>query len=152
MFFQNKDPAEVPFREELVAAAELSLGVKLPESYIQLLRMRNGGRPVNRRVCTPFRTSWSRDGFEIHSIIGIGSSLGIDGEYGSRYMIAEWDYPDVGIVIASTPSAGHDTVMLDYSKGGEPSVIYVDEDRVPRAIAPNFAEFLAALQPVIEIE
>lgn len=138
MFFQNKDPAEVPFREELVAAAELSLGVKLPESYIQLLRMRNGGRPVNRRVCTPFRTSWSRDGFEIHSIIGIGSSLGIDGEYGSRYMIAEWDYPDVGIVIASTPSAGHDTVMLDYSKGGEPSVIYVDEDRVPRAIAPQF--------------
>jgi len=152
MFFQNKDPEKVPFREELLAAAELSLGVKLPESYIKLLRTRNGGRPINRRVCTTFRTSWAKDHFEIHSLIGVGGSLGIDGEYGSRYMIAEWDYADVGVVIAFTPSAGHDTVMLDYSKGGEPSVVYVDEDRIPRTVAPNFAEFIAALQPVIEIE
>lgn len=36
------------------------------------------------------------------------------------------------MVICDTPSAGHDTVMLDYSEcgpEGEPSVAYIDEDR-----------------------
>jgi hypothetical protein len=39
--------------------------------------------------------------------------------------------------------------MLDYSESGpdgEPSVVYVDEDRVPRRVAGTFAEFIALLR------
>jgi hypothetical protein len=46
------------------------------------------------------------------------------------------------------PSAGHDTVMLDYSTcdtEGEPAVVYIDEDRIPKLLAPSFAEFLGGL-------
>lgn len=43
---------------------------------------------------------------------------------------------------------GHDAVMLDYSgsgPAGPPRVVYVDEDRIPRELAPSFDEFLARL-------
>lgn len=60
----------------------------------------------------------------------------------------EWGYPDIGLVICDTPSGGHDTVMLDYSVSGpqgEPRVVYVDEDRVPRELAPTFEDFISNL-------
>ena len=61
----------------------------------------------------------------------------------------EWEYPPVGVVFAVTPSSGHDTVMLDYrdAAAAEPRVVFVDEDREPREVAPTFAEFLAMLTP-----
>jgi hypothetical protein len=58
------------------------------------------------------------------------------------------DYPDIGVVIGVTPMAGPDTVMLDYSSvgpGGEPAVVYVGEDRVPRRVADSFGEFVDGL-------
>jgi hypothetical protein len=75
---------------------------------------------------------------------GIDSDTGL----GSATVIAEWGYPDIGVVFCDTPSAGHDTVMLDYSgcgAHGEPGVAYIDEDRVPKRIASSFEEFLALL-------
>ena len=44
--------------------------------------------------------------------------------------------------------AGNDTVMLDYASpgvDGEPAVVHVDDDRVPRRLAADFAAFLAGL-------
>ena len=63
-------------------------------------------------------------------------------------MIAEWGYPDIGVVLFNTPSAGHDTVMLDYSDvgpEGEPAVAYIDEDRIPKRVANSFSEFINGL-------
>jgi hypothetical protein len=95
-------------------------------------------------------TSWAEDHIDIGAILGIGGPWGIDADIGgipsSRYMVTEWGYPPIGIVICATPSGGHDTVMLDYSAAGsEPAVVYVDEDRVPQRIADTFEEFLANL-------
>lgn len=39
-------------------------------------------------------------------------------------------------------------LMLDYTAcgaHGEPSVVHVDEDRVPRRLASSFADFIAGL-------
>ncbi len=138
-----------PLTDEMVEAAERRLGVKLPAAYVDLLRIRNGGAPLRRCVPTPFATSWAPDHFAISGILGIGDyDWGIDDPtFGSAYMVAEWGYPEVGVVICSTPSGGHDTVMLDYTTGGEPAVVYVDEwePRVAQRIADSFAEFLDKL-------
>lgn len=102
--------------EEAIRSAEEALGFTFPDSYIRLIRIRNGGTP--KRCCFPtsVRTSWAHDHVQIIGIRGIGGEWGVDSDsLGSRYMIREWGYPDVGVVVGETPSAGHDTVMLDYS-------------------------------------
>lgn len=88
--------------------------------------MRNGGTPTRRRFPTPFRTSWAPDHIDISGLLGIGGGpFGIDTATGSRYLIREWGYPDIGVVICDTPSAGHDIVMLDYSESGGPALMIV---------------------------
>jgi hypothetical protein len=139
-----------PVDDVMIARAEQVLGRKLPDSYIDLLWTMNGGTPQRRCLPTRFATSWADDHFEIRALLGIGGECGIDAQdgFGSAYLVAEWEYPDIGIVICDTPSGGHDTVMLDYREcgpRGEPSVAYIDEDRVPRTVAESFDNFLESL-------
>lgn len=129
--------------------AEAKLGHRLPPSYIRLLNEKNGGVPRRRCFRTFTPTSWAPDHIEIAAIRGIGGDWGIDSDngLGSADLIAEWDYPDIGIVICDMPSGGHDAVMLDYRGGAkkEPSVVYVDEDRSIQRLAGTFLEFIDGL-------
>ncbi|MUN36999.1 SMI1/KNR4 family protein [Actinomadura litoris] len=134
----------------LIDRAERGLGYRLPRRYVEVLRRRNGG--VLRKRCYPteFSTSWASDHFCVEVLLGIGGEWGIDSPsgMGSACLIREWGYPDIGVVVFMTPSAGHDAVMLDYSGCGplgEPVVAYVDEDRVPRRVADSFSGFLDGL-------
>ena len=136
--------------EELVVSAEKLLGYRLPEAYLTVLKELNGGylhkfifeldkeiEGQGKDVCMP-------------DIFGIGYEGGIDGESGSQYLIIEWDYPNIGIVISSE---GHTAIMLDYSTcgtEGEPSVVFVDVEwhDGPRTtfLARNFSEFYCSLK------
>lgn len=147
-FEEQADAPGAPVTDETVRAAEVSLGVRLPAAYVALLRQQNGGVPERRCFPMTRRTSWASDHIAVATLLGLGTVDGIDGELGSEYMIQEWGYPGVGIVIFSTPSGGHDTVMLDYTQcgsQGEPRVVYVDEDRIPVPVASSFKEFIDAL-------
>lgn len=148
-FFNNDTIGAGPeLTDDLVAQAEAKLGLRLPSSYVALLRQQNGGIPVRRCFPMTCPTSWAPDHIEVSMLLGIGFEQGIDGDLGSAYLVHEWGYPDIGIVIFDTPSAGHDTIMLDYSEcgpNGEPRVVYVDEDRSVLPVARDFASFVAAL-------
>ncbi|MGY6651011.1 SMI1/KNR4 family protein [Amycolatopsis sp. TRM77291] len=139
-----------PVDDALIAETEKRLGYRLPSSYLDVLRRANGGVPPAQAVSDFVPDLWVADHFEVRSLIGIGGAQGIDssGGHGSKGMIAEWGYPDIGIVLFDMPSGGHDAVMLDYREcdgDAEPSVVYLDEDRVPRRIARDLAEFLGLL-------
>ncbi|WP_077489824.1 SMI1/KNR4 family protein [Sinomonas mesophila] len=145
-----------PLTPDLVDRAERSLGLHLPHAYLDLLQQRNGGVPRKRCYPTQFPTSWAPTHFEVSAVLGLGGRLGVDAEegQGSADLIREWGYPDLGVVVCDTPSRGHDTVMLDYTecgKDGEPRVVYVDEDRVPRVIASSFSDFLQTLVTCPEV-
>ncbi|MNL11529.1 SMI1 / KNR4 family protein [compost metagenome] len=137
----------------MIKHAERVLGYRLPESYLKLIQTRNGGSPVN--CCFPAEeaTSWAEDHIAISGICGLGGKWGIDSDdLGSRFMIEEWGYPAIGIVVCECPSAGHDAVMLDYSgcePEGEPQVIHVDvesdNEPVRTFMAKDFASFLQGL-------
>lgn len=147
-FTDNGHHSGPPVTDDMIVAAEATIGYRLPRAYLKLLHERNGGIPIRRCFPTTTKTSWAEDHIEISSILGIGSEQGIDGALGSAYLIHEWDYPDVGVVLCDTPSGGHDTVMLDYSacgRCGEPEVIYVDEDRRALRIAATFSDFVDGL-------
>jgi hypothetical protein len=151
--FEDKDfYTGVPLDANMLHRAEEALGVQLPSSYVAVLEQRNGGVLKRRCFRTDFPTSWAVDHFEIRALLGIGGKWGIDSSAGagSADLIAEWDYPEIGVVICDMPSGGHDAVMLDYSEcgpSGEPSVAYIDEDRVPRRVAESFQNFLDRLVP-----
>lgn len=141
-----------PPTDELIISIEEELGYKLPSSYIQLMKHQNGGVP--RYTCFPTEeaTSWAEDHIAITGILGIGreKSYSLCGELGSRFMIEDWGYPDIGVVICDCPSAGHDVVMLDYracGRDGEPEVVHVDQedDYEITFLADNFEAFIRGL-------
>ncbi|MFO0957712.1 MAG: SMI1/KNR4 family protein [Isosphaeraceae bacterium] len=137
-----------PLTEALVDSAERTLGFALPGSYLRLLRVKNGGQP--RRGCFPTDERWDDDHVRISTLFGVGYAWGIDSDqFGSRHLIRQAGFPEIGIVVALTPTAGHDAIMLDYSAcgpQGEPRVVYVDpEDDRCDILAPDFASFLGGL-------
>lgn len=139
--------------DELIRSVEQELGYKLPSSYIELMKLHNGGRPKNYCHPMPGTPAYPEDYVEIAGIMGIGlkkSAGSLCGCWGSQFIIDEWQYPDIGIYICWTRSAGHDMVLLDYSKcgnDGEPEVMHVDSDADYKKtfIAPNFETFVRGL-------
>ncbi|WP_409370253.1 SMI1/KNR4 family protein [Lysinibacillus sp. 38-6] len=141
-----------PPTDELIDSIEKELGYKLPASYIALMKQQNGGVPKNTCFPTEEPTSWAEDHIAITGIMGIGreKSYSLCGDLGSPFMIEEWGYPDIGVVICDCPSAGHDVVMLDYracGRDGEPEVIHVDQedDYEITFLADNFEAFIRGL-------
>ncbi|XVV09646.1 SMI1/KNR4 family protein [Actinoplanes sp. CA-131856] len=132
-----------PVDDAMVRRAEETLGHRLPPAYVDVLRRQNGGILAKNCYPTDFRTDWAADHFQMDVLLGIGHPEGADTQ--SAYLIQEWDYPPIGVVIGVTALAGPDTVMLDYTTQGEPAIAYIGEDRVPRRVAETFAHFMAFL-------
>ncbi|HKO79144.1 MAG TPA: SMI1/KNR4 family protein, partial [Chitinophagaceae bacterium] len=138
--------------DELIKSIENELGYKLPASYVELMKMHNGGIPKNVCFPTSESTSWAADHIAITGILGIGKekTYSLCGDLGSQFMIDEWGYPAIGVYICDCPSAGHDIVMLDYSKcgkQGEPEVVYIDQesDCKKTFLAKDFETFIRGL-------
>ena len=148
----QKDYIEEPPTDELIASVEEELGYKLPAAYIELMRLHNGG--IVAKFCYPLDNDDPNelDEIFINGIMGIGRNkpYSLCGERGSKFRVDEWEYPDIGVYICDTPSAGHEMILLDYSKcgkNGEPEVFHVDQesDYHKTFLAKNFEEFIRGL-------
>ncbi len=141
-----------PPTDELIVEIEQELGYKLPNSYIWLMKQHNGGIPFHTNHPTNEPTSWAEDHIAITGIMGIGRDkrYSLGGEFGSRFWIEDWEYPDIGVAICNCPSAGHDMIFLDYREcgpKGEPKVVHVDQesDYEITFVADNFERFIRGL-------
>ena len=129
-----------------IADIEKELGYKLPEDYIELVKHHNGG--------IPFATLFSNDKIAV-CITGIYGTdkekvNSLCGELGNEFLLNEWGYPNIGVAVADTISAGHHMVFLDYrkcGKDGEPKVVLVDQedDYSIYPLADTFEEFIKGL-------
>lgn len=124
--------------DDRVERAERNLGYKLPPSYIELLKVQNGGLIDNK-----YDESW------LTIIYGIGPAA--DSLHGLEEMFEnwkdEWEYPDIGIPFGETESAGHDMYYMDYrsvDENGEPQIVRIDneQDNAIYFVADNLAEFI----------
>ncbi len=135
--------------DAVIEEIETELGYKLPESYVQLMKQHNGG--MVRKCRFPFSDD-PDDSFYISSILGIGrEKYSLCGKFGSRFWIEEWGYPEIGIAVCDTASAGHDMVFLDYREcgpEGEPKVVVIDQEYDYRItpLADSFEEFVLRLR------
>lgn len=134
--------------DEDIVAAEKELGYKLPKAYKALIKQHNGGR-LNRCICpTSSKTSWADDHVEISTLFGIDKNK--PSIFATKFYQDEWGYPNIGLAIGSTPTAGHTMVFLDYSKcghDGEPSVVDIDQENnyETSVLANDFEEFINKL-------
>lgn len=150
--YSNEKYNSGPFTDNMIESIEKELGYKLPSSYIELMKIQNGGI-VNLSCCPCSEsTSWAEDHVAITGIYGIGrdKSYSLCGSAGSKFMIEEWEYPAIGIAICSCPSGGHDMIFLDYREcgpEGEPAVVHVDQefDYKITKLADSFEEFINML-------
>lgn len=155
----RKAYTEAPPADELIHAVEAELGYTLPAFYVALMKQHNGGIPRNTCFPTTKPTSWASDHMAITGICGIGyeKSTSLCGDQGSQFMLDEWGYPAIGVVVTDCPSAGHDVVMLDYRACGpqdEPAVVHIDQEDDYRItpLAPDFETFVRGLLPASAFE
>lgn len=151
-YYSIEEYISKPVTDKEIKAVENELGYKLPNSYIELMKLHNGGRVLKN--CYPLSqpTSWADDHIQVEGIFGIGneSSNSLCGETVSQFWIDEWAYPAFGVYICDTHSAGHDMIMLDYrkcGKEGEPEVVHVDQDEDYKInfVAKDFETFIKGL-------
>lgn len=125
-----------PFSEEKLRAIEKEIGYKLPESYIALLRVQNGGCPKNKRVGN---TSWLLEG-----IYGICKG---ESEFWENEGVA---YPKIGVPICIS-DYDCDRIFLDYREcgnDGEPRVVGISPEMdTIEFIAKDFESFINMLVP-----
>lgn len=123
--------------DERIKRAEKYIGYKLPESYIALLKIQNGGV-----ISDKYDNSW------LSVIYGIGAESstysGLEDMFDNW---KEWEYPDIGIPFGETQSAGHDMYYMDYSvtdENGEPRIVLIDNemDNEITFVADNLEEFI----------
>lgn len=126
-----------PFTEEELKQTEQSIGWKFPRSYLELLKIQNGGM-IN---FDEFDESW------LSAIYGISSKKGSIADMYDNW-ISEWEYPNIGIPFGETQSAGHDMYFMDFrmvDENGEPRIVLVDNEmgNSVTVVANNLEEFLA---------
>src|SRR5688500_10338374 len=82
--YQEPTPSDA-----LVAEIEAELGYRLPDAYVELARMRNGG--LVERSCYPI----DGDYLQITGIYAIGRTArySLCGHLGTAFMREEWGYP-----------------------------------------------------------
>jgi SMI1-KNR4 cell-wall len=161
-----------PLTDALLASIEEELGYRIPRSYVELMRVQNGGVLARTMCRTPERH------IEVEGIYGINrskrNSLGgiwterraftgrnpgtgepivVEAktiQTGSRFWISEWGYPPIGVYFAECAS-GHEMIGPDYwacGPQGEPRVVHVHQegDYDITDMAANFEMFVRGLR------
>jgi cell wall assembly regulator SMI1 len=159
--FWNQDASvgvQPPLTEEMLLRAERVLGVRLPESLVELLRVQNGGVVSDdfNAFPSPRPTSWAHDHVPFEEVNGIGDVNEADARSGNvyagagildtPYLIREWEMP-TGLVLLT--GDGHWWICLDYRGRGpddEPTVTWYDNEMDEDIeLAPSFSSFLEGL-------
>ncbi|AJS57891.1 SMI1/KNR4 family protein [Paenibacillus sp. IHBB 10380] len=137
--------------DDLISSVEEELVFRLPAFYIQMMKLHNGGIPQNQCFPTGKAISGAKGHVTIPAILGIGREKrnSLCGDSGSRFVIENGGYPEIGVAIFECPSESG-VVMLDYRSSGndgEPEVVHVDKEnnyKITR-LAPNFEAFIRGL-------
>ncbi len=137
------EPSYLDFTDKELSAVEEKLGVKLPETYVSLMKIHNGGELAYNTL------KISGEEVEVDEIAGISLDEGIGN---SNYLVEEWEL-DKGFVVFA--GDGNYWLVFDYRKytGNDPAVFYIEEDGgKPKKIAKNFEGFVKKLQVPEEID
>ena len=138
--FDNESEFAKKYKQEKltdnrIKEVEEFFGYKLPKSYIEVLKIQNGGY-------IKYENCW------LTAIYGIGANnkefYGLEELFDTTKV--EWEYPSIWIPFGETQS-GHDEYVMDYSvvnQNGEPRIVRIEneDDNAMYFVANNFEEFI----------
>ena len=135
-----------PLDDEMVKKTEEQLGIKLPESYVYLMKKHNGGLLQKNYLAIK-----NTDGFwDLEGIYGIG-----DKNYSINHQNEDRAYFEANLISICSSNSGHSNIYLDYNEcgpQGEPRVIEIDNEfnmedlnAKPYVLAKNFEDFISRL-------
>ena len=143
---ESKEYDGGPLDDEKIKKTEEQLGVKLPESYIYLMKRHNGGLLGKNYLAIK-----NIDGFsDLDGIYGIGDNF-----YSVNRQNEDRGDHEEDLVSICSSNSGHVDIYLDYSEcgpQGEPRVIAIDNELEmyrsgdePWVLAENFEDFISRL-------
>lgn len=139
---------QAPLTDVAVEDAERQLGVLLPSSLLEILRLQNGGPVASAWDAFPtgVPTSWSESHVPLDEIMGIGRRDSQLSMLDTPYLVEEWGLPSP---LALLSGDGHSWIALDYrlcGRQGEPSVTWFETDgNTELALAADFQTFIEGL-------
>jgi len=140
--------------DDMILEAERDLGYKLPASYIWLMKKYNGGYLKKTDFPLGYQLLWVGDRTTMHQLYPIGkhTSITINGDIGTDFLVEEWGFPPIGVAIGDGMCGCHEVFFLDYREcgpQGEPKVSHVDQECDYRitVLAENFESFIRGLVP-----
>jgi len=136
------------FDSVIVENIQKELKMDLPESYIHLMRKRNGFYVKKKYFPTTTPNSWANNSVHVDYLYGIGENPGL---LDSMYLRKEWGIRSKKLLIISADPPMF--ICLDYRKRKNPSVIFIDvEQNQEIKLANDFQEFISGLVDYIEEE
>ena len=135
----------------MIANAESQLGVRLPKSYLDALRIKNGGSTIGQYFKLPAQhipvhlSHYVDHGhIAVLDLNGIGS--GDDTILETNYYVGEWGLPSPIVILCGE---GHWWIAFDYRIAHEnPPIVFLDSDSGDTLhLADDFTSFLLAIVP-----
>ncbi|MFF6772269.1 SMI1/KNR4 family protein [Streptomyces sp. NPDC012637] len=152
---EGLDGVQPPLTDAVVEEAERQLGVRLPASLLQILRIQNGGVVADawNAFPTDVPTSWSESHVPFDEMMGIGRHDDQLSLLDTAYLVEEWGLPSSVVLLSGD---GHCWIALDYracGKRGEPSVTWFDvETGTELPLATDFTEFVERLTAAASLD
>ncbi|MFO1251161.1 MAG: SMI1/KNR4 family protein [Inhella sp.] len=147
-FWGNNYYQHPELTDAMVAAAEATLGVRLPAELVTLLKIQNGGYTKGFVFPIGLPTSWAADHVPLDDLAGIVTDPAhrtAQNLLDTAYMTQEWGLPPKQVLLSGN---GAYWITLDYRSGPMPSIAWIDVDcEEDLQIAPSFAHFLDGLIP-----
>ncbi|WP_214833976.1 MULTISPECIES: SMI1/KNR4 family protein [unclassified Exiguobacterium] len=137
------DPNRLPtLTEEVLKEVETRLGVKLPDDYLESIRIQNGGYVEQRDL--PIKWNGQDDIALVDSISGVGLHNGL---IESKALLTEWGVEDERLIAFA--GDGHFFLAFDYREGTTPKIAYIDTDTEEiDVLFDSFSQFSEAITTV----
>jgi hypothetical protein len=135
-----------PLTDKMIEQAESELGVKLPDSFLDLLKIQNGGYTKGFAFPITEKTSWADNHVPLTELFGIVLEKKSNSGHNimqTEYMVKEWGLPEKQVLLSGD---GHWWITLDYRQNENPSVRWIDlECSEDIHIADSFEDFIIGL-------
>lgn len=132
--------------DKMIKRAENELGVKLPDAFLDLIKIQNGGYTKGFAFPMTIKTTWADNHLPLTELFGIVLDKESDSFHNimqSDYMIQEWGLPEKQVLLTGN---GHWWITLDYRQSDIPSVRWIDcECGEDKQISDSFDDFYNGL-------